>query len=94
MEQLRGRTRVRKMIKKESEIGFTIGFAAGVIIGLGIAFVFAPQPGSKTRELIKEKASDASGKFKEITGDRKKIYTKTWKETKGYPKVRVSGEDY
>ena len=81
------------MINKESEIGFTIGFAAGVVIGLGIAFVFAPQSGLKTRELIKDKASDASGKFKEMTGDRKKIYTKTWQETRGYPRVRATGED-
>jgi gas vesicle protein len=82
------------MIKKESEIGFAIGFVTGVILGFGIAFVSAPQSGLKTRDYIKDKASDASGKFKEITGDRKKIYTKTWKETKRYPRVRVTEDDY
>lgn len=82
------------MIKKESEIGFAIGFTTGIVLGFGIAFIFAPQSGLKTRELIKEKASDASCKFKEMTGDRKKIYTKTWKETRGHPSVRVTAEDY
>jgi gas vesicle protein len=82
------------MINKESEIGFAIGFATGIVIGFGIAFVFAPQTGLRTRELIREKASDASGKFREMTGDRKKIYTKTWKETRGHPRVRVTGENY
>lgn len=82
------------MIRKESEIGFAIGFTVGIIIGFGIAFISAPQSGSRTRGYIKEKASDASGKFKEMTGDRKKIYTKTWKETRAYPRVRVTKDNY
>ena len=81
------------MVKKESEIGFAVGFAAGLVIGLGIAFVFAPQSGERTRELIKEKAADAGGKFKEMTGDRRKIYTKTWKETRGHPSGRLLTDD-
>ena len=76
------------MIKKDSEIGFAAGFAVGLAIGLGIAFVFAPQSGKQTRDLIKEKASDAGDKFKEMTGDRRKIYTKTWKESKGQARIK------
>jgi gas vesicle protein len=82
------------MTKKDSEIGFAAGFAIGLAIGLGIAFVFAPQPGKQTRNMIKEKAFDAGGKFKEITGDRKKIYTKTWKESKGQARIKPYPEDY
>ena len=82
------------MIKKESEIGFAAGFAVGLVIGLGIAFVFAPQSGKETRDLLKEKAVDAGGKFKEMTGDRKKIYTKTWKESKGHHRIRLQADEY
>jgi gas vesicle protein len=81
------------MTKKDSEIGFATGFAVGLVIGLGIAFVFAPQPGRQTRDLIKEKAFDAGDKFKEMTGDRKKIYTRTWKESKGQARIRPYPED-
>lgn len=82
------------MIKKDSEIGFAAGFAVGLVIGLGIAFVLAPQSGKETRDLLKEKAADAGGKFKEMTGDRKKIYTKTWKESKGQARIKPYPEDY
>lgn len=82
------------MTKKYSEIGFAAGFAVGLTIGLGIAFVFAPQSGRQTRDLIKEKAYDAGDKFKEMTGDRKKIYTKTWKESKGQARIKPYPEEY
>jgi gas vesicle protein len=82
------------MIKKDSEIGFAAGFAIGFAIGLGIAFVFAPQSGRETRDLLKEKATDAGDKLKEMTGDRKKIYTKTWKESKGQARIKPYPEDY
>jgi gas vesicle protein len=82
------------MTKEYSEIGFAVGFAVGLTIGLGIAFVFAPQSGQQTRDLIKEKAFDAGDKFKEITGDRRKIYTKTWKESKGQARIKPYPEEY
>ena len=82
------------MIKKESEIGFAAGFAIGLVVGLGIAFVFAPQSGKETRYMLKEKATDAGGKFKEMTGDRKKIYTKAWKESKGQHRIRLQSDEH
>jgi gas vesicle protein len=81
------------MTEKDSEIGFATGFAVGLVLGLGIAFVFAPQSGRQTRDLIKEKAFDAGDKFKEMTGDRKKIYTRTWKESKGQARIKPYPED-
>ncbi len=72
-----------KMFSSNSEAGFAIGFILGVTVGFGIAFVLAPQSGEETRALLKEKASDVGGKVREVTGDRKKIYAKTWKQSRG-----------
>lgn len=79
---------------------FAAGFTIGVIIGLAVAFSYTPKSGKETRGMLKEKASDAAvkvkeiasdatGKAREIAGDRRKIYTKTWQESKEQPKTRV-----
>ena len=44
---------------------FGIGFLLGIVTGTTIALMYAPQPGARTREQIKEKVGDAVGKVKE-----------------------------
>ena len=66
------------MSDKSTEVGFAIGFTAGIILGLSVAFMVTPQSGKETRDFIKDKASDVGGRVREITGDRKKLYTKSW----------------
>ena len=39
--------------------GFGIGLVTGVIVGGVIALLYAPQSGTKTRQLIKDKADQA-----------------------------------
>ena len=71
----------------ESGPGFGIGFALGAIIGLAVAFLLAPRPGKQTRELLKDKAADVPETVRQITADREKVYTETWRKRKGQPRV-------
>lgn len=66
---------------------FGIGFALGAVIGLAVAFLLAPRPGKQTRELLKDKAADIPETVRQITADREKVYTETWRKRKGQPKV-------
>jgi len=56
-----------KMSDKDTGTGFAIGFIVGAAIGLAIGFLYAPQPGKETRELLKEKAEKAKEKATEVT---------------------------
>lgn len=57
---------------------FFAGFMVGAIIGVALGFLFAPQSGVETREMIKskaekakEKAGELSEKVKQMTSDIK-----------------------
>ncbi len=53
--------------------GLLLGLAIGAVAGLAIGVLFAPQSGSETREMIKEKAGDArnrAGEFVETVRNR------------------------
>ena len=75
------------MSNSDSMSGFAIGFTVGIAIGMAIGFLFTPQSGKETRELVKDKASDITGTVKDLTADRQKVYTETWKRRRGQPKV-------
>jgi gas vesicle protein len=47
---------------------FGIGFALGMATGAIIALLYAPQPGYRTREQVKEKVGEAVEKVKEKVG--------------------------
>ena len=85
-----------KMSNSNSGFKFAIGFILGMATGLAVAVLVAPQSGDETRKLLKEKIAnahgrakditdDVSGMVKEVTGDRKKIYSETWKQPKVKP---------
>lgn len=44
----------------------TMKFFTGVLLGAGIGLMFAPQEGSKTRKVVKEKLNELTAKLKEI----------------------------
>ena len=71
------------MSKRGPGIWLLTGTAIGLISGVLIAIIFAPQSGHETRDLIKDKVDDAGGRIREISGNRKKIYKKTWKNRVG-----------
>ncbi|MEL7561849.1 YtxH domain-containing protein [Dehalogenimonas sp. 4OHTPN] len=53
-------------MSSDSTGNFSIGLILGVAIGIGIGFMYAPQPGSATRALLKEKAIELSDKAEEL----------------------------
>jgi gas vesicle protein len=80
----------------DSDSKFAIGFIVGIMTGLAIAILIAPKSGDETRKLIREKVVDVGGRViniaddidgiaKEVAGDRKKIYSETWKKPKVKP---------
>ncbi|MGD0354836.1 MAG: YtxH domain-containing protein [Dehalococcoidia bacterium] len=52
-------------MNRDSSSGFFAGLIIGAIIGAAVGLLYAPQPGSKTRRMVKEKASEAKDKAAE-----------------------------
>ena len=46
----------------ESTTKFLTGLIVGAVIGAAVAFLYAPQSGSETRRMVKEKASSIKEK--------------------------------
>jgi gas vesicle protein len=76
------------MDDKNSGPGFGIGLIVGIALGAAIGFLFTPRSGKETRDLLKGKAADVSATVKDLTADRRKVYTETWKKGRGQPKVK------
>ena len=62
---------------KDSESGFFTGLVMGALIGVVVGFLYAPQSGTETRRLVKEKAevvkeraSKAAGRVKDVVKSR------------------------
>ncbi|MFN3652186.1 MAG: YtxH domain-containing protein [Armatimonadota bacterium] len=47
---------------------FMIGVLVGGAIGAAVALLYAPQSGVETRQLVRDKASEAGGKASELAG--------------------------
>ena len=73
------------MDSRSREAAFAIGFAIGITIGISVAFMLTPHSGAETREVLKDKALDLRGRVREVTGNRRKIYTDAWREPKVKP---------
>jgi gas vesicle protein len=70
---------------KDSAAGFGIGLLAGVVAGLAVGLLFAPQSGRETRQLIRDRA----GNVYEKVGD----VVETAKEKVGRIRGRRSAEE-
>jgi gas vesicle protein len=75
------------MSNSDSGSKFAIGFTVGLALGVALGFLFTPRSGKETRELLKDKAADVSETARDLTADRRKVYTETWKKRRGQPKV-------
>lgn len=60
-----------------------LGFFIGGLVGAGVALLLAPQPGTETRQKIKELAEDAKGKAAEYAEKVKGQLTSTVEKGKG-----------
>jgi gas vesicle protein len=78
------------MSNSDSGARFGIGLILGLAVGVALGFLFAPRTGKETRGLIKNKTADVSETVKDLTADRQKVYTETWKKRRGQPKVSES----
>jgi len=54
-----------------------LGFFIGGLVGAGVALLLAPQPGTETRQKIRELAEDAKGKAVEYAEEAKGKVTST-----------------
>ena len=59
-------------MNRDASSGFFTGLIMGAIVGATVALMYAPQPGTETRRIVKEKALEvkekaakAAGKIKE-----------------------------
>jgi gas vesicle protein len=64
-------------MNKDSTEGFITGLIIGALAGIVVGFLYAPQSGSETRRVVKEKAatlkdraSTAAGKVKDAVQSR------------------------
>jgi len=64
-------------MNKDSGAGFFTGLLVGALIGVVVGFLYAPQSGSETRRMVKEKAatlkegaSGVAGKVKDAVHSR------------------------
>jgi len=62
---------------KDSESGFFTGLIMGALIGVVVGFLYAPQSGTETRrlvkektEVVKEKAAKAAKRVKDVVQSR------------------------
>ena len=73
---------------KNSSMGaFAIGISAGIIAGFLIGLLVAPKSGKESMNSIKDKIGDIDQRIKEVTADRKKVYTRTWQQPSPKPYV-------
>ena len=49
--------------------GFLTGLLFGALIGAGVAMILAPQTGEDTRDLLRAKAREASGRVRDAADD-------------------------
>ena len=49
-------------MNREASTGFFSGLILGAVIGAAVALLYAPQPGTETRRMVKEKALEVKEK--------------------------------
>ena len=78
------------MSKGVSTLGFAGGFLLGALAGLALGVILAPQSGSRSREVLREKLSEGPETVRELTANREKVYKETLKKRRGQPLVSDS----
>jgi gas vesicle protein len=73
--------------EKSLALAFAIGFVIGIGSGISAAFLLTPVSGKEAVNILKDTADDVKVTVKEAVGDRKKIYTETWKQPQVKPYV-------
>lgn len=79
----RGKKKIRKQLeqldlkKREEEAaseGFLGGVLLGIVVGAILALIFAPKPGSETREMVAETATGLIHKAEDLVGHKDETF--------------------
>lgn len=70
---------------------FMAGLVVGALVGIGLGILFAPQSGQQTREKIRGKADEMSGRLRETADDVSERVRTTASEVTG--RVRETAGD-
>lgn len=62
-------------MSERDSTSFLTGLVLGAVVGLAIGFLYAPQPGKETREMLKQKAEIARKKATEVAHKVKETAT-------------------
>jgi gas vesicle protein len=70
------------MMSSDSNAGFMAGLVVGALIGAAVALLYAPQPGTETRRVVKEKVNIAKDAVAKAAGrDKDAVSSKINPET-------------
>ncbi len=62
--------------------GVLVAFMAGIVVGAGVALLYAPQSGKETRKMLAKKANEFKDEAEEIVDDVLETGKKVLKEKK------------
>ncbi|MBN1369132.1 MAG: YtxH domain-containing protein [Dehalococcoidaceae bacterium] len=71
------------MSETEKGAAFAMGILAGTAIGLAVGLLYAPRPGTETREMLKEKTDDARHKAADIVQEARERAKKIVEDARG-----------
>ena len=55
-------------MNRDASTGFFSGLIVGAVVGAAVALLYAPQPGTETRRMVKEKALEIKDKAARAVG--------------------------
>ncbi|MHB8085172.1 MAG: YtxH domain-containing protein [Dehalococcoidia bacterium] len=67
-------------MNREASTGFFSGLILGAVVGAAVALLYAPQPGTETRRMVKEKAVAVKEKAAKALGRIKESASSLSKE--------------
>ncbi len=69
--------------------GLMVGLAAGLFVGVALAFLYAPRPGKETSEMVREKMEAVGNKAAEVVYQAVDCLTE---RVKGMPDYSSAGD--
>ena len=71
------------MENKDSGNSFTLGLLIGAAVGVALGFLYAPKPGTETREMLKQRAEDAKKRAEELAEKTREAAADAKKKVEG-----------
>jgi gas vesicle protein len=61
------------MSEKDMGSSFGMGFVIGAIVGVAIGFLYAPKPGTETRTLLRDRATEVADRTREVADKTREV---------------------